>query len=62
LPTTDEREAREKLDCVAAVSATPLYGLYVPENDYRWVRDRKPDTIIGHSIYVWDLRKNRPGP
>jgi 4-amino-4-deoxy-L-arabinose transferase-like glycosyltransferase len=62
LPTTEEREAREKLDCVAAVSATPLYGLYVPENDYRWLRDRKPDTIIGHSIYVWDLRKSRPGP
>jgi hypothetical protein len=46
-----------KLDCVVAVSATPLYGLYTCPERFASLRLRKPTAIIGHSIYVYDLRK-----
>jgi hypothetical protein len=36
---------------------TNLYGLYVPHDAYRWLRERQPSAKIGWSIYVYDLRK-----
>ena len=42
---------------MVAISATILRGLYRPEEDYQWFRDREPDARIGYSIYVYDLRK-----
>ncbi len=45
-------------DCVAAVSATPLYGLYADHDEYAWLRKMKPLGKIGYSIYLFDLRKN----
>lgn len=45
------------IDCVAAVSATPLFGLYAGPGAYARFRALKPDAIIGNSIYVYDLRK-----
>ena len=42
---------------IAAISVTPLYGLYVPEGDYAWLRERRPAARIGYSIYLYDLRK-----
>ncbi len=49
----------ESLNCVAAVSATPLFGQYVGLKRFAWLRARQPLAIIGHSIYLYDLRRNR---
>jgi len=59
LPRTWETEERERLDCVAAVSVTPLYGLYVPRDSYAWLREKEPAARVGWSIYVYDLRKRK---
>ncbi|MBZ5610306.1 MAG: glycosyltransferase family 39 protein [Acidobacteriia bacterium] len=57
LPTTRELQAGATPNCVAAVSVTPLMGIYV--NDaWSWVRDHRPIAKIGYSIYVYDFRKN----
>jgi hypothetical protein len=50
-------EHPEDNDCVAAVSATPLYGLYVPPEHFAWLRAKQPMARVGYSIYVYDLRK-----
>ena len=50
----------ETLDCVLAISATPLFGQYVGIERFAWLRARRPTAIIGHSIYVYDLRKSGP--
>ena len=47
----------EDADCVVAISATPLHGLYVGRETYAWLRARKPTATIGHSIYLYDLRR-----
>ena len=52
-----ENAAADSLDCVVAISATPLFGQYVGPERFAWLRARKPAKIIGHSIYVYDLRK-----
>ncbi|HLJ44753.1 MAG TPA: glycosyltransferase family 39 protein [Bryobacteraceae bacterium] len=57
LPGNDEVEARNSLDCVAAASVTPLYGLYVENDRYSWLRQLRPVAKVGYSIYVYDLRK-----
>lgn len=54
-----EHANAENTDCVTVVSATPLFGQYVGTERFRWLRARKPEAIIGHSLYVYDLRKNR---
>lgn len=59
LPRTWETESRERLDCVAAVSVTPLYGLYVPRDSYAWLREKEPAARVGWSIYVYDLRRRK---
>ena len=46
-------------DCVAAVSATYLVGLYAPPGGYSWLRGLDPMKRVGDSIYVYDLRKRR---
>jgi hypothetical protein len=60
LPRTAELEQRRNLDCVAAASVTPLYGLYSTPESYRWLREREPMARIGYSIYLYDLRQPRP--
>ena len=50
-------ERRANLDCVVAVSATVLYGAYVPGDYYAWLRELTPTAKVGYSIYVYDLRK-----
>jgi 4-amino-4-deoxy-L-arabinose transferase-like glycosyltransferase len=57
LPETYEEQ--RDVDCVVAVSATPLYGLYMPHDEYRYWREQKPFTRIGYSIYIYDHRKKR---
>jgi hypothetical protein len=62
LPSNDQLKARSDLDCVAAASVTPLYGLYVKNDAYRWLRGMTPVAKVGYSIYVYDLRKNKSPP
>jgi 4-amino-4-deoxy-L-arabinose transferase-like glycosyltransferase len=57
VPDTKDLKWRERVDCVAAVSATTLYGLYNPVERFAWLRERKPMAKIGYSIYLYDLRK-----
>lgn len=51
----------DTLNDVVAVSATPLFGQYVGPERFAWLRARRPMAVIGHSIFVYDLRKN-PAP
>jgi hypothetical protein len=58
-PSTWQAEQRAKVDCVAAISVTPLHDLYVDPGRFAWLRDKKPMATIGYSIYLYDLRKPR---
>ncbi len=60
VPMTWEYAERESADCLAAVSATPLYDLYGKPGSMAWLRGRQPIAKIGYSIYIYDLFK-RPG-
>ena len=51
----------DTLNDVVAVSATPLFGQYVGPERFAWLRARRPMAVVGHSIFVYDLRKN-PAP
>jgi hypothetical protein len=42
-------------NCLLAVSATPMMGMYV-DDTWSWVRQYRPVAKIGYSIYVFDLR------
>lgn len=57
LPHTSDDPAIQAFDCVAAVSATPLMGVYVGWDAFRWLREKEPTARIGYSIYVYDLRR-----
>jgi hypothetical protein len=46
----------ETPDCMLAVSATNFYDVYFDPPRHRWLRERKPDAIIGHSTWIFDLR------
>ena len=51
----------KQANCVAAVSVSPLYGLFMPPGAFSELRARKPDGRIGYSIWLYDLRKpDRP--
>jgi hypothetical protein len=45
-----------------AVSATQLQGVYLYDafggNPLEWLKDRKPESVIGHSIFVWDITRD----
>jgi 4-amino-4-deoxy-L-arabinose transferase-like glycosyltransferase len=43
-------------NCLLAVSATPMMGMYV-DDTWSWVRQYRPVAKIGYSIYVFDLRR-----
>ena len=62
IPATPEVRAGARPDCLVAISATPLQGVYVPLENFRWLRERKPDAKVGYSIYVYDLRRNKKSP
>jgi 4-amino-4-deoxy-L-arabinose transferase-like glycosyltransferase len=57
VPVTSDLEARNNVNCIAAVSVTELQGVYGDPGKYAWLREREPDARIGYSIYVFDLRK-----
>lgn len=60
LPGTDDFAGREQVDCIAAISVTPLHDVYMGSTSYRWLRERTPMAKVGYSIYVYDLRKPKP--
>ncbi|MGH9764488.1 MAG: hypothetical protein ACREDR_12960, partial [Blastocatellia bacterium] len=42
---------------VYAISVTNLQGVFFRDHDlYGWFRKRKPDAMIGHSIYVYRVK------
>ena len=61
LPFTADAAGRGQLDCVAAISVTLLQDVYLTQGSYSWLRPLTPAAKIGHSIYVYDLRKGVSG-
>jgi hypothetical protein len=59
-PQADEPNNWKDLDCMTAVSATPLEGVYTPRARFEILRRMEPVAKVGYSIYVYDLRKKRP--
>ena len=53
----DNPETWKTMDCVAAVSVTPLYGVYVSRKRFAYLRTLQPMAKVGYSIYLYDLRK-----
>ncbi len=51
------RDGKLRNDCVAAVSVTPLHGLYMDGDPLAPLRARTPDGRVGYSIYLYDLRR-----
>jgi hypothetical protein len=62
VPATSEVEQRKSLDCVVAISVMHLYDMFSPPGSAEWLREKSPDARIGHSIYVYDLRKQKNAP
>ena len=62
LPATADAKEWDAMDCVVAVSATPLEGVYVPLERFARLRAMKPAAKVGYSIYVYDLRKTPVPP
>ncbi len=49
-------------EMLLAVSATNLQGTYFPDkNTYGWLKERKPEFIAGHSIFIYDLTRDKEG-
>lgn len=59
VPSTDDAEGREEVDCIAVVSATLLVGAYDKPRTFQWLRERKPWGKVGYTYYLYDLRKKR---
>ncbi len=59
VPRTREAAKRQEMDCLAAISVTALYDVYVPAGSFDWLRSMQPLAKVGYSIYVYDLRKNK---
>ncbi len=54
VPPAATPEQVNSINCLVAVSASFLYR---PDGEFDGLRLRQPDARIGHSIYVYDLRK-----
>lgn len=59
VPSTDDVEGRQAVDCIAAVSASLLVGAYDKPRTYQWLRERKPWGRVGYTYYLFDLRQKR---
>jgi 4-amino-4-deoxy-L-arabinose transferase-like glycosyltransferase len=60
LPKTWDKDERERMDCIGAISVTLLQDLYIRPGSYEWLRQRTPIGTVGSSIYLYDLQKSRP--
>jgi hypothetical protein len=55
-PSVADLRRGAPLNCErVAISATPLYGVYIPEDTYAWLRSVPTEAKIGWSIYVWNV-------
>jgi hypothetical protein len=61
LPPSGDSKEWQNLDCVAAVSATYLMGVYTSPDRFERLRRLPPMDRVGYSIYIFDLRKSN-GP
>jgi 4-amino-4-deoxy-L-arabinose transferase-like glycosyltransferase len=59
LPEDAEVRNGRTMDCLVAISVTPLYGAYVGREKFAYLRALKPVERIGYSIYVYDFRKQK---
>jgi hypothetical protein len=59
LPRSWDKDERERMDCIGAISVTLLHDLYIPPGSYEWLRRRTPLGTVGNSIYIYDLRKRQ---
>ena len=59
LPWTSDVKGRDEIDCVAVIGVTLLRDVYLPPGSYEWLRQKTPVDHIGHSMWVYDLRKPR---
>ncbi|MFN7939234.1 MAG: glycosyltransferase family 39 protein [Bryobacteraceae bacterium] len=59
LPRSADGKEWDDVDGYAAVSVTPLMGVYTPWEELRRVRERPLVAKVGYSIYVFDMRKAR---
>lgn len=59
LPYTPDSPEWNSVDCVAAVSANQLFGLYDSPDRFARLRQAEPIAKVGYSIYLFDLRKQR---
>ncbi len=57
LPRTQDTEERKNVNCIGAISATLLHGVYVGPATYEWLRARRPIGLVGSSIVLYDLRR-----
>ncbi|MCX6620741.1 MAG: glycosyltransferase family 39 protein [Acidobacteria bacterium] len=56
LPSGDQWQERSEMICpVAAVSVTPLMGVYVPPEQLAWLRGRTPVDKVGYSINIYAI-------
>ena len=57
VPSTGDRQARERMDCLAAVSVNYVLGLTIKPGTFDWLQEMEPVAKVGYSIYVYDFRK-----
>jgi hypothetical protein len=58
LPNTDQVAHEGRPDCIIGISATALAGVYVNNDEFRWLRAIEPTRKVGYSIYVYDFRRH----
>jgi hypothetical protein len=61
-PGPRDQRGWDAIDEYCVASVTPLLGNYVPLEDLAKLRLREPIAKVGWSMYVYDLRKPKPGP
>lgn len=57
LPKTWDKDERDRMDCIGAISLTFLQDVYIRPGSYQWLRERTPIGLVGSSIALFDLRK-----
>jgi hypothetical protein len=60
-PGPRDQQGWNAIDDYCVASVTPLLGNYVPLEDLAQLRLREPIAKVGWSMYVYDLRKPKPG-
>jgi hypothetical protein len=61
-PGPRDQQGWNQIDDYCVANVTPLLGNYVPLEALAQLRLREPIAKVGWSMYVYDLRKPKPGP